>query len=165
MNFQYRYVGPAEIADRVQSDCGGAVIDSAEKLKSSLRLVDGYQSGESLAVTFVVGANGMLRIADRRSEHVACTRGKDVLSAEPVCPPFLPRGILSDFSDAVCELSFQQSVNVETRNLAEPVPCHIRINNVLNSGHSWWHNPTFAYDTCRCSTLLRPKLSPTSFAK
>ena len=43
--------------------------------------MDGYQSGESLTVTFVVGTDGILRIADRRSEHVACAKGEDVLSA------------------------------------------------------------------------------------
>lgn len=81
MTRQYRYVGPADIAARVQSDCGGAVIDSVEKLRDSLCSMDGYQSGESLTVTFVVGTDGILRIADRRSEHVACAKGEDVLSA------------------------------------------------------------------------------------
>lgn len=81
MTRQYRYVGPAEIAAHVQSDCGGAVIDSVEKLRDSLCSMDGYQSGESLTVTFVVGTDGNLRIADRRSEHVACAKGEDVLSA------------------------------------------------------------------------------------
>lgn len=78
---QYRYVGPIEIAARVQSDCGGIVIDSIEKLRDSLCSMDDYQSGESLIVTFVVGTDSNLRIANRRSEHVACARGEDVLSA------------------------------------------------------------------------------------
>ena len=81
MTRRYRYVGPAEIAARVQSDCGGEVIDSVEKLKDSLCSMGGYHSGESLTVTFVVGTDGILRIADRRSEHVACARGKVVLGA------------------------------------------------------------------------------------
>src|SRR5262249_22111149 len=34
-----------------------------------------------LAVTFVVDARGDLRLADRRSEHVACAAGGPVLSA------------------------------------------------------------------------------------
>ena len=32
-------------------------------------------------LTFVVGVDGILRVADRRSEHVACAGGGDVLSA------------------------------------------------------------------------------------
>ena len=32
-------------------------------------------------ITFVIGVDGVLRVADRRSEHVACAGGGDVLSA------------------------------------------------------------------------------------
>ena len=31
--------------------------------------------------TYIIDANGLLWVADRHSEHVACARGKDVLSA------------------------------------------------------------------------------------
>src|SRR6185503_4526289 len=37
--------------------------------------------GKSLSVTFVIDINGRLRIADRRSEHVVCSGGDDVLCA------------------------------------------------------------------------------------
>lgn len=81
MTRQYWYVGPAEIAARVHGDCGGTVLDSLEKVRDSLRSMDGYRIGESLTVTFVVGLDGELRVADRRSEHVVCAQGKAVLSA------------------------------------------------------------------------------------
>jgi hypothetical protein len=38
-----------------------------------------FANGEPL--TFVVDDRGVLRVADRRSEHVACAAGRDVLSA------------------------------------------------------------------------------------
>jgi hypothetical protein len=78
---QYKYVGPSDIAARVRRDCGGTVIDSVETLKDSLCSMDGFRSGQSLTVTFVVGTDGSLRIADQRSEHVACASGEDILSA------------------------------------------------------------------------------------
>ena len=81
MTRHYKYVGPAEIAARIFSDCGGIVIDSAETVRNTLRSMDGYQSGESFTVTFVIGLDGTLRIADRRSEHVMCAQGEPVLSA------------------------------------------------------------------------------------
>lgn len=81
MTRHYRYVGPIEIAARVRGDCGGIVVNSYETVSDTLRSMDGYQSGESLTVTFVVGLDGKLRIADRRSEHVMCAAGEPVLSA------------------------------------------------------------------------------------
>ena len=43
--------------------------------------MNGYRDGEGLTVTFVIGLDGTLRIADRRSEHVMCAEGQPVLSA------------------------------------------------------------------------------------
>lgn len=81
MSRQYQYVGPAEIAKRVVQGGGGFVVDSMNSLRSSLGLIDGYSSGEPFVVTFVIGLDGRLRIADRRSEHVKCANGEPVLSA------------------------------------------------------------------------------------
>ena len=46
-------------------------------------------------LTFVVGVDGILRVADRRSEHVACAGGGEVLSA----------GALTAERDAITEIS------------------------------------------------------------
>ncbi|MEO8494126.1 MAG: hypothetical protein ABI614_03580 [Planctomycetota bacterium] len=80
MTCRYRYAGPAEIAGRVVG-FGGFLVDSVEKLRDSLRSMDGYQSEGSLTVTFIVGLGGELRVSDRRSEHVKCAGGQPVLSA------------------------------------------------------------------------------------
>lgn len=81
MTRHYRYVGPTEIADRVAGGCGGIVIDSIGTLDDWLRSMDAFQRGGSHTVTFVVGLDGQLRVADRRSEHVKCAGGQPVLSA------------------------------------------------------------------------------------
>ncbi|WP_437087535.1 hypothetical protein [Streptomyces sp. enrichment culture] len=75
----YRYVGPAELMAAVRPGVGGRRIGSAADF-------DGWvaeQPAEELAepFTFVVGVDGVLRLAPRRSEHVACAGGDRVLSA------------------------------------------------------------------------------------
>ncbi|MEV7210516.1 MULTISPECIES: hypothetical protein [unclassified Streptomyces] len=75
----YRYVGPVELKAAVRPGDGGRHIGSAADF-------DGWiveQSAAELAepFTFVVGVDGVLRLAPRRSEHVACAGGDMVLSA------------------------------------------------------------------------------------
>ncbi|MEU4085255.1 hypothetical protein [Streptomyces aureus] len=75
----YRYVGPAELKAAVLPGGGGCRIRSAADF-------DGWIAGRSAAelaepFTFVVDADGVLRLAPRRSEHVACAGGDMVLGA------------------------------------------------------------------------------------
>ncbi|MEV7451248.1 hypothetical protein [Streptomyces nigra] len=75
----YRYVGPVELKAAVRPGDGGRRIGSTADF-------DGWiveQSAVELAepFTFVVGVDGVLRLAPRRSEHVACAGGDMVLSA------------------------------------------------------------------------------------
>ena len=78
----YRYVGPKPIADRAAASPPGTVVESAGDIR---RWVE--QSGQAadrggrITATFVVGPAGKLRLADRRSEHVACAGGGPVLAA------------------------------------------------------------------------------------
>jgi hypothetical protein len=73
----YRYVGPADL--NATSGPGGrrigCVADFAEWIAA--------QTPAELAepFTFVVDTDGLLRLAPRRSEHVACAGGGSVLSA------------------------------------------------------------------------------------
>ncbi|MFJ9434629.1 hypothetical protein ACIRQY_33940 [Streptomyces sp. NPDC101490] len=75
----YRYVGPVELKAAVRPGSGGCPIRSAADF-------DGWITERSAAeltepFTFVVGTDGVLRLAPRRSEHVACAGGDMVLSA------------------------------------------------------------------------------------
>ncbi|WP_033324020.1 hypothetical protein [Actinomadura atramentaria] len=75
----YRYVGPAEIAAAVRGMPPGVPVRSADDLAAWLAGRARDELGEPF--TFVVGLDGLLRLAPRRGEHVACAGGEDVLSA------------------------------------------------------------------------------------
>ncbi|WP_433324668.1 hypothetical protein [Spirillospora sp. CA-294931] len=72
----YRYVGPAEIADALPPGSGGHAIGSPSALAAWAAATDLAEP-----FTFVVGLDGVLRLAPRRSEHVACAGGGPVLGA------------------------------------------------------------------------------------
>jgi hypothetical protein len=74
----YRYVGPREIAERGAGQPGGTPIHSPGDL---LRWVRGTNQANPATCTFVVDADGVLLVADRHSEHVACAGGQAVRSA------------------------------------------------------------------------------------
>jgi hypothetical protein len=84
---RYRYVGPVEFRDH------GVVVDAvAVDTDASL---DGWLTRRGRGklvepITFVVGLDGMLRLAPRRSEHVALAGGRDVLAAGKIM--FAPTG-------------------------------------------------------------------------
>ena len=69
----YRYVGPDHIR-AAASGAPGLAITSAAAL-------DAWLGGQERIATFVISLDGTLRVADRRSEHVACAGGEPVLAA------------------------------------------------------------------------------------
>jgi hypothetical protein len=75
----YRYVGPAEMLSAVRPGFAGRVVRSGEDLVSWMRAVGEDERAEPF--TFVVDVQGDLRLAPRRTEHVACAGGGAVLSA------------------------------------------------------------------------------------
>ncbi|MER6942960.1 hypothetical protein ABT294_02940 [Nonomuraea sp. NPDC000554] len=75
----YRYVGPAEILAAMRHAPAGQVIRTTEDLIAWLGVVG--QDELANPFTFVVDVQGDLRLAPRRSEHVACAGGGVVLSA------------------------------------------------------------------------------------
>lgn len=77
----YPYVGPAEIKAR-SSQSPGTSISCLDDLLGWVRGTAQRPGPDGLiASTFVIDAGGGLRLADRRSEHVACAGGEPVLSA------------------------------------------------------------------------------------
>jgi hypothetical protein len=78
----YQYVGPAEIKERASQAPPGVRIESVGALEAWIRSTRQQADVAGLvAVTFVVDEDGFLRVGDRRSEHVACSGGRPVLSA------------------------------------------------------------------------------------
>jgi len=77
----YHYIGPKSIAERTRPIPTGTAIRSAGDVRAWVR-----DSGQTLIAgcviaTFVINDSGLLLIADRRSEHVACAGGQPVRSA------------------------------------------------------------------------------------
>lgn len=78
----YRYIGPRHIAERVSASPTGTAIASPQQVARWAQLTGQQSDAEGrLVATFVVDAAGALRVADRRSEHVACAGGGPVQSA------------------------------------------------------------------------------------
>ena len=79
---RYSYVGPPDIHDAAMLSPPGSLIQSLDDLSAWLtaQSSDAELDG-SLIATFVVDTDGVLRLAPRRSEHIACASGGLVLSA------------------------------------------------------------------------------------
>ncbi|AKJ03031.1 hypothetical protein ATI61_113217 [Archangium gephyra] len=76
--YAYTYVGPEEIRRSVASFPAGTPITSRSDLETWLAAnPDALAEG----ATYVVDLQGRLRLAPRRSEHVACAGGEEVLAA------------------------------------------------------------------------------------
>lgn len=79
---QYVYVGPPEILASSAGQAAGAPINSVMDLKAWLESFPTEQvNGNCWVATFTIGLGGELRVAPRRSEHVACASGGPVYSA------------------------------------------------------------------------------------
>lgn len=77
---RYAYVGPEEIRNAVSSP--SAPIRSETDLRQVLAALGIRKvSDEDPIATFVIDLDGFLHLAHRRSEHVVCAGGFDILSA------------------------------------------------------------------------------------
>ncbi|MFG2823756.1 hypothetical protein ACGFX4_30570 [Kitasatospora sp. NPDC048365] len=75
----YRYVGPADVRAATVGAPAGTQLRTAEDLANWLVRLPAGELAEPF--TYVVDPAGVLRLAPRRSEHVACAAGQRVLAA------------------------------------------------------------------------------------
>jgi hypothetical protein len=75
----YPYVGPADIKAMVAESPAGTALTGLETLAGWLAAQPPDERAEPF--TYVVTPDGVLRVAPRRSEHVACAGGSPVLAA------------------------------------------------------------------------------------
>ena len=82
MSRVYDYVGPQEIRQRTAQNRSGHRVATHRDLDDWLR-VSGQEAdaGGLIRLTFIVDEEGILWVADRRFEHVACAGGRPVLAA------------------------------------------------------------------------------------
>jgi DNA-directed RNA polymerase subunit RPC12/RpoP len=76
---RYSYVGPADLLAAAPPGGAGHRVGSVDDLAAWLGSREADERAEPF--TFVVDLDGTLRLAPRRSEHVACAGGAPVLSA------------------------------------------------------------------------------------
>ncbi|ACU75053.1 conserved hypothetical protein [Catenulispora acidiphila DSM 44928] len=75
----YSYVGPADIKAMVAGSPAGTALTGLDALARWHAAQPPDERAEPF--TYVVGLDGVLRVAPRRSEHVACAGGASVLAA------------------------------------------------------------------------------------
>jgi hypothetical protein len=80
----YRYVGSQRISNRIRPASSGFPIRTPDDVRVWVKNSMQHLSDGEVIATFVVDLTGVLLIADRRSEHVACAGGLPVLSAGEV---------------------------------------------------------------------------------
>jgi hypothetical protein len=76
----YQYVGPTRILEEARHQPPGFEVRTEAELRAWL-VSHGVGRRQVMTVTFVVDEAGNLRVAHRRSEHVACSGGGSVRSA------------------------------------------------------------------------------------
>lgn len=104
MSRLYRYQGPQSIAQAVAGHPEGSPIRSMTDLEQWIHNTNQQvKNWGTIAATFVITQEGLLSLADRHSEHVACAGGKAVRSAGE---SFFAR---SQAGWAVCEVSNQST--------------------------------------------------------
>ena len=75
----YRYIGPADLAQLVRPGFEGRAIRTSTDFSTWVEARRETEFAEPF--TFVIDSRGILRLAPRRSEHVVCAGGGQVLSA------------------------------------------------------------------------------------
>lgn len=82
MRSLYRYVGPKRIAERISAARAGIRVESPDDVRRWVRQTEQeIDAAGDIIATFVIEEEGWLRVADRRSEHVACAGGGPVRAA------------------------------------------------------------------------------------
>ncbi|MGH3750846.1 MAG: hypothetical protein ACRDT8_26020, partial [Micromonosporaceae bacterium] len=102
---RYRYVGPAEVAAvALSGGAPGHPIRSSADFDTWVSTIAAPDLAEPF--TYVVDVAGVLRLAPRRSEHVACAAGGEVLAAGEIS---FVRGPWGPSGWAVSEVSNQST--------------------------------------------------------
>jgi hypothetical protein len=79
---RYSYVGPSELRLSARRDSHCLHVTSvADVLTWSIAFPPRGRAQGSVTATFIIDAGEQLWVADRRSEHVSCADGQDVLAA------------------------------------------------------------------------------------
>ncbi len=77
----YFYIGPKEIAAKVDPQYEGCKISQIEDIQKWVKASNQTIVNDVVIATFIINEAAILVLSDRHSEHVACAGGRNVLSA------------------------------------------------------------------------------------
>ncbi|MEL7234931.1 MAG: hypothetical protein AAGK74_10565 [Chloroflexota bacterium] len=82
MQKQYQYVGGSDILESIPKKSGRVKVESAAAILHWIQSTDQPKEHDGTVVaTFIIDPDGWMWVNDRRSEHVLCAAGQNVLSA------------------------------------------------------------------------------------
>lgn len=150
---RYSYVGPAEIKRHAQRESHCLHVTKLADLMawSSTFLPAGRPRG-TFTATFVIDVEEQLWVADRRSEHVACADGQDVLAAGEIT-----------FERAASHIHAVEVTNQSTGYCPEP-ECWDVVSQVLDRLgilHPPHFTPAFEFrrcDECGTTNLIKDEV-------
>jgi hypothetical protein len=142
---QYRYVGPPEIKQhaRRESHCIH-VASIADLLPWSSTFLPAGRPRGTFTATFIIDTTEQLWVADRRSEHVACADGQDVLAAGEMT-----------FERVASRIHVAEVTNQSTGYCPEPVSWNVvsRVLDCVGISHPSHFTPAFEFRRCdQCGT-------------
>ncbi len=124
----YHYVGPAEVLMALRPLSPGRAVLGGEDITDA-----------DEPFTFVIDLDGILRLAPRRSEHVACAAGRPVLSAGEIA-----------FARQADGWEVTSATNQSTGYCPEPSswPAVARALDRAGVRHPGWFTEEFAFRRC-----------------
>lgn len=93
---RYRYVGPESLL-KAHAGSSSKPITTPDELQSVVNVLKAESGTDELTATFIVDLHGLLRLAHRRTEHVRCAGGEDVLSAGEITLNSSPEDIIAEW--------------------------------------------------------------------
>lgn len=142
---RYSYVGPTELRQRARRDSHCLRVTSvADLLPWSLSFLPRGRVHGSVTATFIIDTAERLWVADRRSEHVSCADGQDVLAAGEIT-----------FERAANQIEVAEVTNQSTGYCPEPScwPVVARVLARLGFSPPAHFTPAFEFRRCdQCGT-------------
>jgi hypothetical protein len=142
---RYGYVGPEDIRQRVKREAHCIRVGApSDVIPWTADFLPPRKTRGTVFATFVIDPDEQLWIADRRSEHVACANGKDVLAAGEII-----------FDRASDQIEVIEITNQSTGYCPEP-ECWMVVEAVLNRigiRHQGCFTTVFQFRRCsQCGT-------------
>lgn len=149
---RYSYIGPDELKQRLKRESHCIHVTSAADLVPWMATFSSHGRESHVPATFIITLDEQLWIADRRSEHVACASGEDVLAAGEIV-----------FARSGNSLRVEEATNQSTGYCPEPECWSVvaRVLNRLGISQPPFFTQAFAFrrcDRCGATNLIKDEV-------